>query len=155
MKNEKSELLIMLLYEHFPYSRWVTPFCNRVYAELTKVQLSFREKLKKNRGNLGWTLFLSKRSSHTWWCNYSLRSYFERYISDCCAVEFHDWSCSCRVTQWDWYTIGSPISFSSIDIAVKMIDNLAGQCYTGKDEEQTRGPGQGPLVRALGCISAS
>lgn len=31
MKNEKSELLIMLLYEHFPYSRWVTPFCNRVY----------------------------------------------------------------------------------------------------------------------------
>ena len=34
-----------------------------------------------------------------------------------------------------------------------MIDNLAGQCYTGKDEEQTRGLGQGPLVRALGCIS--
>ena len=36
-----------------------------------------------------------------------------------------------------------------------MIDNLAGQCYTGKDEEQTRELGQGPLVRALGCISAS
>lgn len=49
MKNEKSELLIMLLYEHFPYSRWVSPFCNRVYAVLTKVKLNFREKLKKNR----------------------------------------------------------------------------------------------------------
>ena len=151
---------------HEKWEKWITdhvtvrtfpiqPLGHTVLQSSVWYNWTFERNWKKNRGNLRWTLFLSKRSCHTWWCNYSLRSYFERCISDCCAVEFHDWSCSCRVTQWDWYTIGTPISFSSIDMAVKMIDNLAGQCYTGKDEEQTRGLGQGPLVRALGCISVS